>query len=174
MGFWYSFDTVLYQFHYACRKSSHPAALSFKVHFILQISYLVTADANNFSDISYSICSLGHLLVGGISLAKDSPEMLNLLAIIFPSLITSPLYLNVELTGQYFRLLMRDLIICQEFLTLALCCKLKSLWSWCSTMRKRWCNLPVTVSFVTIISFFSVTTFVAIDKQFLLSFAWFL
>ena len=92
------------------RKSSHPAALSLKLHIILYMSSSVTVDAKNISDISNLMYSLGHLLVEGISLAKDSPtftkKLLNLLAIIFPSLITSPLYLNFELTGQYFRLLM--------------------------------------------------------------------
>ena len=95
------------------RKSSHPAALSLKLNIILYISSSVTVDAKNFSDISNLMYSPGHLLVEGISLAKDSPtftkKILNLLAIIFPSLITSPLYLNFELTGQYFRLLMIDL-----------------------------------------------------------------
>ena len=92
------------------RKSSNPAALSLKLHVILYISSSVAVDAKNFSDISHLMYSLGHLLVEGISLAKDSPtftqKVLNLLAITFPSLITSPLYLNFELTGQYFLLLM--------------------------------------------------------------------
>ena len=55
------------------RKSSHPAPLSLKLHIILYISSSVTVDAKNFSDISNLMYSLGHLLVEGISLAKDSP-----------------------------------------------------------------------------------------------------
>ena len=55
------------------RKSSHPAALSLTLHVILYISSSVTADTKNFSDISNMMYSLGHLLVEGISLTKDSP-----------------------------------------------------------------------------------------------------
>ena len=83
-----------------------------------------------FFNIEVGTESLEHLLVNGISLANDWPTLtkkwLNLLAISFPSLIKSPLYLNFELTGQYFRLLMLDLITFQDFFILALCCNIKS------------------------------------------------
>ena len=59
------------------RKSSHPAALSLKLHIILYFSSSVTVGAKNFSDISNLMYSFGHLLEEGISLAKDSPTFTN-------------------------------------------------------------------------------------------------
>ena len=91
------------------RKPSHLEALSLKLQTILRISSSLTANAKKFFGISNLIYSLGHLLVDRISFAKDSPSLtkkvLNLLAIIFPSLITSPLHLKFVLN---FRLLMID------------------------------------------------------------------
>ena len=126
------------------RRSSNPAALSFKLHIILHISSSVTAETKNISDISSLIYSLVHLLVQGISLAKDSAtftkNILNLLATIFPSLITSPLYLYFKLTGHYFRLLMTDFITCQYFLNVISMLHYQVLVVLTFSRGKMWCN----------------------------------
>ena len=51
------------------------------------------------------------------------------------------MYLNLLLSGLYFRLFITDLIIFEDFLRLLLCSINKSWWYWRSTERNKWWSL---------------------------------